>query len=533
MSVNRKGVKFDVQRAKRGIIIIVLLAVLEGIFTFFLYLSLAGRIFDSRPVESAAGVPQLLSFQGRLTDSSGNPLGGTATVYCFRYSIYDAVSSGSKLWPSGTPTDSTTTVVDGIFNDQIGRMDSLTYDFFSTSTLYLDVQVNTVTSTCSGSWEALAPRQQILASGFSLTSESIYGDALRTPTSTKVQLGTGAGVGSGQTLLSLDVRNTAETIGASCSDNGALWYNSNNTKALLCENGVIQQISNPTSTITGVKEQSTSTAISSGTVNFSGSANITISQTGNTLQFSVDAAGGGATLSHWPPFPVGLATSSNNTGTTAAGTNITASFHVAPLQLHQALSFSRINVVGSFATVAGTGSISLAQMLGIYTLNGGTALSLSTSYMFRDEISQNSVTAQSHRFYWGTNSGANSSSSGGNISASYTGLRVLPLYVSAGGASLSAGQYYVVYAQTNRSTSSNIMPAASLMYISESQSTLGGQLGSASTLAPFPLIGQFSSTTTAGNFTTPFMPSSVNTTVITNTGGSSQWKWPYVMFVGK
>lgn len=531
MSITTNGVRFDQSKTRRHATVVLVLAALEIVFSFFLYFSLAGKIFAPPPVQSAAGVPQLLSYQGRLTDTSGNPLGGTGAVYCFRYSIYDAAAGGNKMWPAGTPTTATTTVTDGIFADTVGRMDTLTYDFVSTSTLFLNVEVNTTTSTCGGTWEALTPRQQIVASGFALTSQSIYGSALRTPTSTKVQVGTGAGVTSGQTLLSLDVKSASDTIGSACTDNGALWYNSANTRALICENGTIQVISNPTSTIAGIKEQSTTTVITGGTVNFSAQANLTIGQTGNTLGFSVAAPGGGVTLSHWPSVPVGIATSSNNSGATAAGTNITASFHLAPLQLPSALSFSRINMVASYATNAGTGSNSIAHMMGIYTLNGGTALSLSTSYMFRHEISQNSATAQSHYWYWGTNSTSNSSSANGNISGNYTGIRVIPLVATTG--SLSAGQYYIAYAQTNVSAGANIMPAATAMYVSQSQSTGGGQLGSAATLAPFPLIGQFSSTTTAGNFTTPFMPVSVNTTVITNTGGSSQWKWPYIVFLGK
>lgn len=293
MSVSKNGVSLLSDRRKKRFGIFALVLVLEAAFSFFLYLSLVGHIFSPDPSQAAAGVPKLISYQGRLTDTSGNPLGGSGTVYCFRYSIYDAVSSGNKVWPSGTPTTATTTVRDGVFSDQVGRSDSLTgFDFFATSTLYLNVEANTATSTCSGSWETLSPRQQITAAGFALTSDDVYGDALRTPTSTKVQVGTGAGVSSGQTLLSLDVKNAADSLGAACSDNGSIWYNSANTRALICEAGTIQTLSNSSTTISGIGTNATA-AIAGGNVVFSNSNGVTFGQNGSTITASVNAGGGG------------------------------------------------------------------------------------------------------------------------------------------------------------------------------------------------------------------------------------------------
>lgn len=532
MSIRKDGVNFERTSRVGGRGFFAGLLILEAIFSFFLYLTLAGHIFAPDQGQAAAGVPQLLSYQGRLTDTSGNPLGGTGTTYCFRYSIYDAVSGGNKLWPSGTPTNATTTVVDGVFSDQVGRADTLNMDFFATSTIYLNVDVNTVTSTCAGSWESLTPRQQITAAGYALSADDVYGAALRTPTSTKVQIGTGLGVTSGQTLLSLDVKNTTDTIGGACSDNGALWYNSTTSRALVCEGGTIQEIGNK-GTIVGFNANSTTTIISSGSIQLSGEANITINQTGNTLGFSVAApgGGGGATISNWPNVPGYLATSSQYTGATGAGTNITASYYVGPLQVLQNLSFRSINMLANFATVAGTGSQSVAFMAGIYTLNGGTALSRLSSFMWRDEISQNSVTAQSHRFYWGTNSNSNSSSSGGNISTIVSGIRKIPLYTNTGD-SLSAGQYWLIVAQTNRSSSVAVMPANSVARFSGSNVT-AGNFATASTFNVNSqwLNGIFSSTTAVGDFITPIMPASIHTSVITSTGGSSQQQKPYINLV--
>lgn len=293
MSITPEGVKFERTKTKKGIALLVLITILEGVFSFFLYLAIAGKIFSPDPTEAAPGVPQLMSYQGRLTDISGNPLGGAGTVYCFRYSIYDAVSGGSKVWPSGTPTNSTTTVIDGTFSDKIGRMDPINFDLFGTSTLYLNVDVNTATSTCGGAWETLSPRQQITASGFALAAESVYGDYISTviSTSTKIQIGAGGGVTSGQILLSLSVKNVADNLGTSCTDNGSLWYNSANSRALICENGTIQTISNSSTTISGIATNGS--AALTGNIVFSNANGVSFGQNGQTITASVNAGGGG------------------------------------------------------------------------------------------------------------------------------------------------------------------------------------------------------------------------------------------------
>lgn len=293
MSISVDGVKFEKSKIKRGVTLLLLVTILEGIFSFFLYLVVAGKIFAPEPTEAAPGVPQLMSYQGRLTDINGNPLGGAGTVYCFRYSIYDAVSSGNKIWPAGTPTNSTSTVIDGVFGDKIGRADPINFNLFGTSTLYLNVDVNTATSTCGGSWESLSPRQQLTSSGYALAAEDIYGDYISTvvATSTKIQIGSGGGVTSGQILLSLSVKNVADNLGTSCTDNGSMWYNSANSRALICENGTIQTISNSSTTISGISTNGGS--LITGNVVFSNSNGVSFGQNGSTITASVNAGGGG------------------------------------------------------------------------------------------------------------------------------------------------------------------------------------------------------------------------------------------------
>lgn len=533
MTISADGVRFRKRTRNRWLLPLAI--AFEAVLSFFLYISFAAHTLWPEDSKAAAGVASVLSYEGRLMDASGNPLGGTGTQYCFRFSIYDAPTGGTKLWPAGTPTNSLATSTDGVFSALIGQADSLTYNFYDSDTVYLNVDVNTTAVTCGGSWESLSPRQQIAATGYAQSAENVYSTTLFTDvTNNRVQVGSGTG-GASPKFLGLDVKNTNDYIGLSCTTSGTMWYNSAISKALVCENGTIQAISNSSATTTlAAINANAGTPATTGTIVFSNSNGVTFGINGNTITASVAAGGGGGnTLSHWPASPMPLSTITNYvgaSGATGGSTQFTGSFYVSPVFLEDAVSFSRINIMASLATgSAGTGSNSIGRMVGIYTLNGGTALSLLSSFMFRHEISQNSVTAQSHYFYWGTNSTSNSSSSGGNISSAYVGYRNMPIYT--GNTSLSAGQYYFAIAQINRSSSVNVMPASNHAYISAVLTT-AGQLGSTNLTPPFKFMGVFSSTTNTNVLTAQFMPGSVHTSVITNTGNISQWRIPHLQFLG-
>ncbi|MBI5306008.1 hypothetical protein HZB04_00220, partial [Candidatus Wolfebacteria bacterium] len=291
MSFTSNGVKLN--KRTDGFFSKWLLKASEFILSVLFIVSLAGPIVFPNNVQATAGVSKILSYQGRLTDNNGAPV--TDGTRCFRFSIYDEISGGAKLWPSGAPLNSTSTINSGVFNVGVGDTsvggDSLSsYVFSGNDTQYLNVEIYSIAgSSCTGgSFEILAPRQRIDAVAYARVAEEVYGPSLKT-SSTQVQVGAGTGSAS-PILLNLDWKNTSDTIGGTCSPNGAIWYNSNtaNKTALVCNNGSIMYFGT-TSTISGIKEQSTSTPIVSGTVNFSGSNNITISQTGNTLQFSVSS----------------------------------------------------------------------------------------------------------------------------------------------------------------------------------------------------------------------------------------------------
>lgn len=131
--------------------------------------------------QATTGVPSIMSYQGRLTDSDGNLLGSSSgTIYYFKFSIWDVATGGTaspdRLWPSGEPKSVPLTVRQGVFNVDIGDTvggypDALDYDFNTASDIYLQVEV----SSTDGSFQALSPRQRISATPFAKLSGAVSG----------------------------------------------------------------------------------------------------------------------------------------------------------------------------------------------------------------------------------------------------------------------------------------------------------------------------------------------------------------------
>ena len=106
-------------------------------------------------VPAHSEIPHLINYQGRLTDSSGSPVGDGAYNITFR--IYDDPNTGTLLWEEERAG---VQVQKGIFNIMLGSERSLNLPF--DKPYYLEMVVNN---------EKMLPRQQITSAGYAFRAE--------------------------------------------------------------------------------------------------------------------------------------------------------------------------------------------------------------------------------------------------------------------------------------------------------------------------------------------------------------------------
>jgi len=116
-----------------------------------------------------SGTSRIISFQGRLTDSVGNPIYDKIDMV---FSLYKQASGGTALYTgSCTGVNGVTPDQDGIFNVLIGSdcgMSGISSDIFSENPyVYLGVTVGT---------DSEMPDRQLIANvGYALNSETLQG----------------------------------------------------------------------------------------------------------------------------------------------------------------------------------------------------------------------------------------------------------------------------------------------------------------------------------------------------------------------
>lgn len=113
-----------------------------------------------------ADMPRYITVQGRLTDTSDNPLSVSSAN--FRFRIYDAypVGTGTQVWPPAG-YETITSVVDsnGLFNVELGHTIGKELTIGFDQPYFLEVSVDTGTG-----FQTLNPRVNITSSGYAFAS---------------------------------------------------------------------------------------------------------------------------------------------------------------------------------------------------------------------------------------------------------------------------------------------------------------------------------------------------------------------------
>jgi len=119
-------------------------------------------MFLAGGMSSVLAVPNLISFQGMLTDDLGGPLSGTHNIR-FRLCETDVVTD-----PCSWSEDQTVEVSNGIYSVHLGSNTPFSIPVvFSADPLYLEVSIF---NAGSSTWEPLGPRQRVVATPYALVS---------------------------------------------------------------------------------------------------------------------------------------------------------------------------------------------------------------------------------------------------------------------------------------------------------------------------------------------------------------------------
>jgi hypothetical protein len=140
---------------------------MKGCFVFTALLTIAVLTMNG-----LAETPRLISYQGRLTDASGEPLeDGAKNLRFIIWNDPTAVAPANELWNSGPVTVTTT---DGLFSVNLGQspMTALDPALFADTLLWLGISV--------GADPEISPRTRLVSSPYTLSAH--YADSARVTT---------------------------------------------------------------------------------------------------------------------------------------------------------------------------------------------------------------------------------------------------------------------------------------------------------------------------------------------------------------
>jgi len=118
-----------------------------------------GALLTGTGPSAFAAVPQLINYQGVLTDSAGKPIRNDSASVRFR--IYDVATGGTELWEE---TQDIATDKSGAFGVLLGSTVSIPYGVFSDSARWLGIRVE--------SDPEMSPRLRLVAVGYAFEANN-------------------------------------------------------------------------------------------------------------------------------------------------------------------------------------------------------------------------------------------------------------------------------------------------------------------------------------------------------------------------
>lgn len=101
-----------------------------------LMVTIACILFMAIPIMSRADVPQMINYQGRLTDSTGGPV--KDSTYMVTFTIYNQAEGGLIIWLE----EDTIVTNNGLFSTMLGDNISLHENIFEETPRYLGIQIH-------------------------------------------------------------------------------------------------------------------------------------------------------------------------------------------------------------------------------------------------------------------------------------------------------------------------------------------------------------------------------------------------------
>jgi hypothetical protein len=114
-----------------------------------------------------ASPPNLINFQGRLTDNNGVPVNSTQRD--IRLQFFDAATLGNLL---GTYTAVDATVTNGVYSIEVTPPANV---FANNTTVYIEVAIGNGIVGADTLFEVLSPRTRIIAAGYALNADTLDG----------------------------------------------------------------------------------------------------------------------------------------------------------------------------------------------------------------------------------------------------------------------------------------------------------------------------------------------------------------------